>query len=147
MKKLISLICGFFFLLFSVQAQFKKVPASVTSAFATSYPTAKNISWKSGFSGYEANFEIDGDHGEAKYGGKGEWKETTIERKFASLPAEVRDGFAKSKFPDWHIRDCKEIREKGKETLYRLYVSKSDLQKKYLYFNGTGQLVKDAITL
>jgi hypothetical protein len=147
MKKIVLIVTGCICFGIIGQAQFKKVPATVTSAFATSYPTAKNVSWKSGFSSYEASFDIDGNHGEIKYNGKGEWKETTIDRKFNDLSKEVKDGFSKSKYTDWHIRDVKEMREKDKETLYRVYVSKSDIQKKYLYFNGDGQLVKDSITL
>ncbi|NCI47972.1 PepSY-like domain-containing protein [Sediminibacterium soli] len=147
MKKISAIFCGLFCVAAVTQAQFKKVPAEVTSAFAASYPTAKNVSWKSGFSSYEASFDLDGDHGEIKYNGRGEWKETRIERKYESLPKEVKEGFSKSRYTDWHIRDTREMREKDRETAYRIYVSKSDIRKHYLYFNSQGKLTKDAITL
>lgn len=128
-------------------AQFKTVPAEVTNAFNMSYPHAKNVSWKSGFASYEAKFEWEGDQAVAKYTSKGEWKETERDRKFDSLGDAVKDGFKKSKFSDWEVREVKEQREKDKETLFRIYVRKSDLNKKYLYFNTDGRLVKDAMTL
>ncbi len=147
MKKLSVLFIGVLVMVSSSFAQFKTVPAEVTNAFTTSYPTAKNVTWKSGFASYEARFEWNGDATVAKYSNKGEWKETERLRKFDSLAVAVKDGFKKSKYPDWEIREVKELREKDKETLFRIYVRKSDLNKKYLYFNADGRLVKDAMTL
>lgn len=147
MKKLSILIFSLFFLTAGSYAQFKTVPAEVTNAFNTSYPNAKNVSWKSGFASYEARFEWEGDQAIAKYSSKGEWKETECDRKFDSLTNAVKDGFRKSKFSDWEVREVKEQREKEKETLFRILVRKSDLNKKYLYFNADGRLVKDSMTL
>lgn len=146
MKKLIFLIFSLF-VINGISAQFRKVPAEVTNAFNMSYPNAKNVTWKSGFTSYEARFEWEGDPSVAKYSNKGEWKETERERKFESLTNEIKDGFKKSKYTAWEVREVKEQREKDKETLFRVYVRKSDLQKRYLYFNADGQLVKDAMTL
>ena len=131
----------------SVQAQFKSVPAEVTNAFTNTYPAAKNVTWKSGFGGFEAHFEINGDPATAKYTNKGEWKETERDMQFDSLAAVIRDGFFKSKYKDWERKEIKELKEKDKDTLYRILVRQSSLSKKYLYFNAQGQLVKDSMTL
>jgi hypothetical protein len=130
-----------------VQAQFKSVPAEVTNAFTSTYPEAKNVTWKSGFGGYEAHFDINGDAATVKYSNKGEWKETERDMKFDSLRPEIKDGFFKSKYSGWERKEIKELKEKDKDTLYRIYVRESTLSKKYLYFNIRGQLVKDSMTL
>jgi hypothetical protein len=130
-----------------IQAQFKSVPAEVTNAFTTTYPEAKNVSWKSGFSGYEVRFDLGGDAVIAKYSNKGEWKETERNMQFDSLKPEVQDGFFKSKYSKWEKKEVKELKEKDKDTLYRIYVRESSLSKRYLYFNAHGQLVKDSMTL
>jgi opacity protein-like surface antigen len=143
MKKLSMLILSLFLLLTASHAQFKAVPAEVINTFNSTYPTAKNVSWKSGFSSYEARFEWEGDKAVAKYTNKGEWKETERARKFDALSNPVKDGFRKSKYTDWEMRDVQEIREKDKETLFRINVRKNDLNTKNLYFNADGKLVKD----
>src|SRR6187399_1263647 len=109
------------------QAQFKSVPAEVTNAFTGTYPKAANVSWKSGFGGFEAHFEINGDPAVAKYTNKGEWKETERDMKFDSLAAAIRDGFFKSKYKDWDKKEVKELKEKDKDTVYRVLVRQSSL--------------------
>ena len=131
----------------SIQAQFKSVPAEVTNAFTGTYPKANNVTWKSGFSSYEAHFDIEGDAAVAKYSNKGEWKETERDMQFDNLAPAIRDGFFKSKYKDWEKKEVKELKEKDKDTLYRILVRQSSLSKKYLYFNAQGQLVKDSMTL
>lgn len=147
MKKIIFLIFSLLVITGMASAQFRKVPAEVTNAFNMSYPNAKNVTWKSGFTSYEASFEWEGDAAVAKYTNKGEWKETERVRKFDSLNEEIKDGFRKSKYADWEMGEIKEQREKDKETLFRIYVRKSGLNKRYLYFNADGKLVKDSMTL
>jgi hypothetical protein len=134
-------------LITGTQAQFKSVPAEVTNAFSSTYPEAKNVTWKSGFSGYEAHFDINGDAAVANYSNKGEWKETERNMQFDNLKSEIRDGFFKSKYSSWERKEVKELKEKDKDTLYRILVRESSLSKKYLYFNVHGQLVKDSMTL
>lgn len=146
MKKSIVLLLCAVFTAGIAQAQLRKIPAEVTTAFNTSFPDAKNVSWKDNLTNFEANFSEGAATVSAKFNNKGEWLETN--KKIAlDAVASVKDGFSKSKYRDWNLREVKEIREKGKDVEYRVYVSKSDVQKKYLYFNGRGELKREALTL
>lgn len=138
---------GLLFCVATTQAQIRSVPAEVTNAFAKAYPSATNVTWKDRLTNFEAQFDLSGNHSEAKFNSKGEWLETQTDLKWDGLVSAVKDGFQKSKYADWPREEIKEISEKGKETQYRIYVRKADLNKRYLYFNSKGQLIRDALTL
>ena len=63
------------------------------------------------------------------------------------MPAAVKDGFSKSKYSDRELRECMKIEKKDAEVQYRLLAKKNDVEKKYLYFNKEGKLLKEAMTL
>lgn len=147
MKKISILLAGLFMTTGLLQAQFRKVTAEVTNAFTAAFPTATNVTWKDNLTNFEAQFDLGGNHSVAKFNNKGEWLETQTDLKFEGLTSAVQDGFNKSKYADWQRAEIKEIKNKGKDAAYRIYVRKTDLQKRYLYFNAKGQLVRDAITL
>lgn len=148
MKKITILFCSLFLLAGTIHAQLRKLPSEVTSTFSSAYPTATNVTWKDNLTNFEAQFDQSGDHSVAKFTTKGVWLETIRDMKFDNLNAAIQDGFNKSKYKDWERKEIKEQAVKGKETLYRIHVSKQEtVVNKYLYFNAKGQLVRDALTI
>ena len=84
---------------------------------------------------------------EARFNSKGAWQSTERPISEDELPDGVKDGIGKSKYAEWPVKSVVRIELPGDKIQYRLLVSKSDLQKKYLLFNEMGQLLKDSITL
>ena len=129
------------------QAQLRKVPADVTEAFKTKFPAAKNVEWKDKLTAFLASYEKDGVKYQSKFNSKGEWLQTEKEIEEDDLPAEVKDGLSKSKFTEWKIKSVAEIENNNNDIQYRLFVRKSGIEKKYLYFDKDGKLIKDSITI
>jgi len=92
-------------------------------------------------------FTQNGEQMNAEYSNKGIWKNTFQSTTYENLPAAVQDGFNKSKYADRQVTDAKMIYYPADVIQYRVKVEKNDLQKKYLYFDTTGKLVRDANTL
>lgn len=131
----------------SVSAQIRKIPAAATSAFTTKFPDAKNVSWTDKITAFEADFDMDTHHYQSSFNSKGEWKKTEKTITEDEVPIMVKDGLAKSKYTEWKITSWKEVTYKDGKLEYRLFAKKTDIQKKYLYFNDKGQLLRDTITL
>jgi hypothetical protein len=133
-----------------VSAQLGKIPVAVTAAFAKQYTTAQQVSYKDNLSDYSVHFLLDSNKIIAHYNSKGIWKGSEKEVAFEQLSTEVKDGFTKSKFADWKVSGATMLylsEKAGGGEQYRIKVAKGDLQKKYLYFNRTGRLVRDVITI
>jgi len=149
MKKLIVILASAI-LLFSMnssQAQIGKVPAEVTEAFKVKYADTKNVQWKDKVSFYQVNFEMKNEKYESKFNSKGEFLGSEKVIKKEQAPAAVKNGLAKSKFSDWEIKSVTWIEKKDLAIQYRYFIRKSGVEKKYLTFDDTGKLVKEAITL
>ena len=140
-----------FFLLtfFSITAfsQVTKVPQSAKDNFAHQYPTAQNVIWDNDVINVNARFELNGEKLNAEYSNKGIWKKTEKSWDYDKLPETVKDGFNKSKYADRGVTETVIVYLPGDVEQYRLKVEKNDLQKKYLFFNKDGRLVREAITL
>lgn len=151
MKKIIyySLaLCLIFTIYNTADAQVRKVPAEVTEAFKTKYPSASNVEWRDRLSGFTAAFDADKIHYEARFNNKGVWLNTENKIPDSELPAVVKDGFQKSKYAsEWTIKDAYKIEIPDSKFQYRVHIKKSDLQQKNLLFNSDGRLIKDNITL
>lgn len=128
-------------------AQIRKVPAAVTEAFKTKFSSASQVEWKDRITNFEANFTQDGITKTAQFTKEGTWIETTSTMAFSGLSAAVQDGFKKSKYADWEVKTVTVIEESNKATMYKVYVKKDDIQKRNLFFDKTGKLVKDNITV
>jgi len=153
MKKILfSLLCCLM-IAGAVQAQIRKVPADVTNAFKAKFPNAKDIEWKDRLTFFRAEFkDNNGVSMSADFDSKGEWQETEKALSFDEAPAAVKEGLSKSKYAsasEWKPGNTVMVITKNdKSTQYRVYVDKVDgVQKKYLYFNTSGQLEKEALTL
>ncbi len=131
----------------SSHAQLRKVPAAVTDAFKAKYPNSNAVEWKDKLKVFQANFEMKDEDYQARFNSKGEWQETEKNIEQDKLPSAVTDGFSKSKFSEWEVKEVSYIEKKDGSTLYRILVKKNDFEKKYLFFNESGKLVKDSITI
>jgi hypothetical protein len=150
MKKIIyyCLALCFALALNTADAQVRKLPAEVTEAFRSKYPTATNVEWRDRLSGFTAVFDQDNVHYEAKFTNKGFWQSTENKIAESDLPPAVKDGFEKSKYAEeWTIKKAYKIALREDKTQYRLEIEKNDIQKKYLFFDPNGRLLRDNITL
>lgn len=150
MKALMKpLLVLFIFTLFAAaaSAQIRKIPASVTEALVQKYPKAEKVEWSDKVSYFLAAFESKGDVYTAKFDSKGEWlgSQKVIEEN--DLPKAVNNGFEKSKYAEWEVKEVYRLYLPGDETQYRILVRKSDLEKRNLIFSEEGKLMKDGMTL
>jgi len=146
MKKLIFVSLLFISILPSF-AQIRKIPSEVTQALKDKYPNADNVSWKDKLTVFAATFEMNNEKYEVRFTDKGVWKSTEKEISESEIPAEIKDGFEKSKYAEWELKNTWLIQLPDDAIQYRILVAKSDLQKKNLFFNSEGKLLKDNITL
>jgi len=147
MKKPVMLLFVVFPLLLS--AQVREIPEIVELHFTNQYPKASKIDFKDYVVKIQVHFELDGDQMMATYSNKGIWKGSEKVWEFEKLPHEVMDGFEKSKYAgdDWEVDETVILYLPGNVEQYRLRVKKNDLQKKYLFFNEKGRLVRTSVTL
>ncbi len=139
-----SLISFFSFQSF---AQVTKVSDLVKGNFSQQYPDAQNVKWYNDVIKVNVQFEVGEDKMDAQYTNKGVWKNTLKVISFEELPAEVIDGFEKSKYANRQVTDVRIVFLPGDMEQYRIKVEKSNVQQKYLYFNADGRLLRDANTL
>lgn len=132
---------------FGVFAQIRKIPAEVTEAFKTRYPHAEKVEWGDRLSDFEASFVLNNANMKARFDSKGEWLLSETLLKFEELPADVKDGYQKSKYTDWEVKETTRIDKHAEAIQYRIFIRKSGIQKKYLYFDKDGKLLREALTL
>lgn len=135
------------FLFQSAFTQVTSVPQSAKDNFAKQYPAAENVNWDNDVVNVNVRFTLNGENMNAEYSNKGIWKNTFQATTYENLPAAVQDGFKKSKYADREVTDTKIIHYPAGVTQYRIRAEKNDVEKKYLYFDGNGKLLRDAITL
>ena len=146
MKKLavIFLVLG---IAITTHAQVRKIPATVTDAFKERYPNAVSVEWRDNLSNFSATFLVDSVKSEAKFDSKGKWQGTEFRISVETIPAEVMDGFKKSKYGDWTLKDARKMDLPDNVVKYRLQVEKTDINKRVLIFNNNGKLLKNDMTL
>jgi hypothetical protein len=133
---------------FSSFGQIRKTPAAVSQAFEKQYPNASKVQFEDNLINVQVHFVSDSGKMTAKYNGDGEWKETEREFNYDNLPADVKTGFDKSKYAvDWKVKETAIIYLPGNEIRYRVKVEKNDVQKKYLFFDKNGRLIRDSLTI
>jgi hypothetical protein len=140
------------FFLFSVSAvksfsQVTSIPGQAKENFFRQYPDAKNVKWENDVVNVNVRFEQDSNKMNAEYNNKGIWKSTLKEWTYDKLPADVQEGFQKSKYADREVTDVKVLYLPGYVIQYRLKAEKNDVEKKYLFFNTQGRLLRSAVTL
>ena len=136
-----------FFMVAEGIAQVTSVPGQAKENFAKQYPDAENVEWDNDIIHVNVRFRLGDDEMNAEYNNKGVWKSTLKESNYEDLPTEVKDGFMKSKFAGRDISDVKVVYLPGNIIQYRLKAEKNDVQKKFLWFNDRGRLIRDSNTL
>jgi hypothetical protein len=150
MSKRISLLATVLIIfVFSASAQIREIPKEIRETFFNQYPKAENTEIKDQLLQVKVHFTMEGEKYIATYNNKGEWKESEKETNFEKLSEVVKDGFNKSKFAnkEWKVVESKVIFLPDGDEQTRIKVVKNDLQKKYLYFNKDGRLLRETITL
>lgn len=130
-----------------VKAQVREIPQAVKDAFTHQYPKADDVAYKDQLVKVNVQFTLDGENYIASYNNKGAWKGSEKEWAFDKLSDAVKDGFSKSKYADWDSDGVSVILLPGGTQQYRILVKKNDFQKKYLFFNTQGRLLREAITI
>jgi len=147
MKTTCSFVAVLLLLSVSSFAQVTKVPQIAKDNFARQYPEAREINWDNDVLNVNVRFELNGEKMNAEYSNKGIWKKTEKDWDYDKLPEDVKDGFDKSKYADREVVETVIVYLPGDVQQYRLKVEKNDLQKKYLFFDEDGRLIREAITL
>lgn len=128
-------------------AQIREIPKAVEETFANQYRGASDIEFKDMLTRVDVHFNLDGESMIASYTNKGIWKETIKDWSFVKLPDEVKNGFEKSKYADREVEDVIVLYLPGGGEQYRLKAKKNDVEKKYLFFNPKGRLLRESVTL
>jgi len=131
----------------NLDAQIRKIPATVTESLKQKYPDAANIEWKDKLTSFQANFNLAGDTYHSTFSNNGEWEQTDKPVVKEKLSTAVNDGFIKSKYSNWDISSIVQTEYKDGHFEYRILVKKNDLSKKYLFFDEQGKLLRDARTI
>lgn len=128
-------------------AQIREIPKAVEETFSNQYKGATNIDYQDQLVRVDVHFELDGERMIASYSNKGVWKETQKEWSFDKLNQTVKDGFNKSKYADREIEETIVVYLPGGGEQYRIKAKKSGMEKKYLFFNPDGRLLRESITI
>lgn len=128
-----------------LQAQVTTIPEQAKENFFKQYPDAKNVRWENDVVNVKVRFEQDSNTLNAEYSNKGIWKRTLKDWTFEQLPGDVKDGFAKSKYGGRKVTDTKVVYLPGYVIQYRLKAEKTDVEKKYLFFNTSGKLLRTTV--
>lgn len=148
--KLIRL-CVIFLSLFvissQVHSQVTSIPEQAKENFFKQYPDAKNVQWENDVVNVNVKFEQDTNKMNAEYNNYGIWKRTLKEWTFDKLVTDVKEGFAKCKYADKQVLDVKVLYLPGYVIQYRLKVEKNDVERKFLFFNTEGRLLRTTVAL
>ena len=132
---------------FNTYSQVTSIPDQAKENFFKQYPDAKNVQWENNVVKVNVRFDQDSNQLNAEYNNKGIWKNTLKDWTYEKLTGDVKEGFQKSKYVDREITDVKVLYLPGYVIQYRLKVEKNDVEKKYLFFNTQGRLVRSSVTL
>jgi hypothetical protein len=147
LSRLIVLVLFGSFIFTTGKAQVTTIPDQAKENFFKQYPDAKNVEWSNDVLNVNVRFEQDSNKLFAEYNNKGIWKWTLKDYSYDQLPGDVKEGFTKSKYANREIKETKVLYLPGYVIQYRLKVEKSDLEKKYLFFNGDGRLLRSTVAL
>ena len=128
-------------------AQIREIPKEVRENFSRQYPLASDIDFDDDLLDVNVRFTLDNEKMKAAYSNKGVWKYTEKKMTFEQLPDVVKEGFAKSRYADREVSETVTVYYPGGLIQYRLKTEKSAIEKKYLYYNTEGRLVRESITI
>lgn len=128
-------------------SQFKKVPVAVRESFSLQYPDAEVIAWDGALFNSSIRFMLDNKHMNSKYSNKGVWKYTEEKTSFEAIPSAVKAAFHASKFKELAIQEVDIMYYPDASRQYRIKAGNNAVEKKYLYYDEEGKLVKQGITI
>lgn len=128
-------------------AQIREIPKEVREQFSRQYPMATDVDFNDNLLNVNIEFTLDNEKWTAEYNNKGVWKHSEKKWTFEQLPDAVKEGFNKSKYADREVKGVIIIYYPGDITQYRIKTEKSAVEKKYLYFNPQGRLLRETITI
>lgn len=111
------------------------------------FPNAKNIEWRNKVSDYQVFFVTDNSKCEAKFSPVGKWISTEKQMNVDSIPATIKDSIRSGKYADWIIQSAYILNFPDRPDQYHIIVTKNDMPNKILFFNKTGQMLKENLSL
>lgn len=143
--------CVIFLTLFVVSsqlhAQVTSIPEQAKENFFKQYPDARNVQWENAVVNVNVRFEQDTNKMNAEYNNYGIWKRTLKDWTYDKLITDVKEGFAKCKYAGKQVLDVKVLYLPGYVIQYRLKVEKNDVERKFLFFNTEGRLIRTTVAL
>lgn len=147
LNRLVVIIISIFLSSSAGFAQVTSIPELAKENFFKQYPDAKNVQWQNDVVNVNARFEQDSNSLNAEYNNKGIWKWTLKDWTFDKLTTDIKEGFSKSKYASRQVLEVKVLYLPGYVIQYRLKVEKNDIEKKFLFFNTEGRLVRTTVAL
>jgi hypothetical protein len=106
----------------------KVIPSAVLAAFNARYPHSNVKNWELTKDGYVATAKEGHSRYDATFDPDGNWKMTATKIRWTwKLPADVHNGFKKSKYATWEIDGIKKI-ETPTGLYYQIHVDDGNLQ-------------------
>ena len=127
--------------------QTKAAPLPVTNNFASMFPNAKNIEWRDKVSDYQVFFVTDNTRCEAKFGTDGKWISTEKQIKNDSIPAAIKESLKSGKYADWILQSAYRLNFPDQPDQYHIVVTKNNMPNKILFFDKSGQILKENLSL
>ena len=148
-KKILTVLFALSFLfVWRTQAQFRKIPSSVTNAFNEKYPDAKDVSWKDKITSFQATFTQDDTETAAWFNADGSWKKTEYAVPIKEIPSNIQKRIQKSRYANWEIKDAVKVQKPDNGISYRISLSgASILDKRILTYSEDGELLKSGMGL
>jgi Putative beta-lactamase-inhibitor-like, PepSY-like len=128
-------------------SQVTSIPEQAKENFFKQYPDAKNVQWENDVVNVNVRFEQDSSKMNAEYSNKGIWKRTLKDWSYEKLITDVKDGFSKSKYAGMQLLDVKMLYLPGYVIQYRIKVAKNDVERKFLFFNTEGRLIRTTVAI
>jgi hypothetical protein len=145
MKTKVVVLSVFAMFLFSgIFAQVVNIPDKAKDDFARKHANARDVEWDNKVTYYIVHYTEDGVAATAHYRLDGTWDFT--ENKIKDVPAEVKESFSKSKYRDWEVNETAFVENDNSQKMYRYEVTKG-VDKKYVFFDKAGNLIKENPTL
>jgi len=103
-----------------------KVPAAVSSAFKTKFPTATKASWEmENKTEFEVNFKLNGEEVSANFDNTGKWLETETEVEVSALPTAIQSTLKKD-FAGFKINEASKIESLKNGNCYEAEIEKGE---------------------
>jgi len=123
--------------------QTQPVPPSITSQFASMFPDAKNTEWRNKQTDFQVFFMTGHAKCEVKFSMDGKWISTEKQITKDSLPEKIQTGLRSGKYADWSIQSVYVLYFPDQPVQYHIVVTKDNLPNKILFFDRSGEILKD----